>query len=469
MRTKYFCVFFFNLLLWRAGAQNEVNTSLNALLQEARDKDVFSGNVLIVRDGQTFFQKSTGMADFATALPNTPDTRFSIGSITKVFTRILVLQLVAEGKLGLDDTLGKHLSGFSPEVAGRITLRHLLNHQSGLGQYYDLPDFSPEETEIRSATDFLPWIRQENLAFEPGARAEYSNSGYVTLAAIVEKTEGKNYAEVLKTRILDKIGMHETGFLFRMQQLPGKATGYLSNIPGPHQDNLGFSLLGGGDGGIYSTTGDLLRLSRSLVDDNLLLSDTNKLHLFNEPLFPKQYTSWQEFRREGRYAVAGGGPGINAVLSLNNEQNRVVIVLSNYDEGSAEAIFQRIGAVLNGKTPEPLQPSASRFIYQLLKTKGPAYFTENVDRDLRDNGYELEDDMVLFFTGQALLSEGKADESIALYRYYTDRFPKIVVAWNDLGDAYLLKNDRENAKKCFSKALELRPGNARAKENLDKL
>lgn len=459
------------LILWVApsSAQNDLTGRLDALLNEAVAKDVFSGNVLIVRNGKLLYQKSVGMADREQALPNTAETQFSIGSITKLFTKILVLQLVAEGKIKLDDRLEKHLSGFRQEVAGKVTVAHLLLHQSGLGQYYDLPDFNPGAADMTSATGFLPWIRQEQILFEPGTQTEYSNSGYIALAAIVETVEGKNYAEVLKTRILDKLGMKSTGFLYRLKKLPGKAVGYLSNQPGPLRDNLDFPLLGGGDGGIYSTSGDLLKLDQSLANDNRLLSDADKLRLFNDPLFPRQYTTWEEFRKEGRFAVAGGGPGISAVYGRNFQQNRTVIILSNYDEGSAEMLFQRAGAILNDQTPEPLQPSPSKFIYSLLTEKGAAYFTENIERELESGGYSLDDDMVLLFAGQAILAEGKADEAIALYMFYTRKFPRIVVAWNDLGDAYLLKNDKENAKKCFQKALEIRPGNRRAKDALEKI
>jgi CubicO group peptidase (beta-lactamase class C family) len=469
MKSKIFRVFLLTLWALQSSAQPDFGSRLDALMDEAVAKDVFSGNVLVFKDGQVLYRKSVGMADYEKALPNTEATQFGIGSITKFFTKILVLQLAAEGKISLDDKLGLHLSGFRPEVADRVTLSHLLRHESGLGQYYESPDFNPDAVEVKSATDFLPWIRQEALLFAPGTQAEYSNSGYVVLAAIIEKVEGKNYADVLKTRILDKLGMTSTGFLFRIKNVPGKATGYLSNQPGQRQDNLGFPLLGGGDGGMYSTLGDLLKLDQSLTGDNRLLSDPDKLRLFNDPLFPRQFESWDVLKKESRFAIAGGAPGVSAVYGHNFAQNRTVIVLSNYDEGSAEMLFQRIGAILNNEAPAPLQPSASKFIFSLLKEKGADYFTQNIERELDAHHYPLDDDMVLFFAGQALLAEQKADEAIALYQFYTRKFPRIVVAWNDLGDAYLLKNERENAKKCFQKALEIRPGNPRARENLDKL
>ncbi len=469
MQTKHILLFLFAFSLVHLSAQNDAAARLSVLLDEAVAKDVFSGNVLVFKDNKPVFQKSVGMADYENNVPNTAETKFSLGSVTKLFTKIMVLQLAAEGKIGLDDKLGKHLPGFRPEVADRVTVAHLFHHQSGLGQYYEVPGFNPDEATVASATDFLPWIRQEELLFEPGTQAEYSNSGFITLAAIIEKVEGKNYAEALKMRVLDKLGMNATGFSYRTKKLPGKAVGYLSNAPGPRQDNLGFPLLGGGDGGIYSTVADLLKLDQSLADDNRLLSDADKLRLFNDPLFPKQYVSWQEFRKEGRFAVAGGGPGVSAVYGFNRTQNRSVIILSNYDEPSAEMLFERIGAILNGQPVEPLQPSPSKFIYNLLSEKGAAHFTANIEQALRENGYTLDDDMVLLFAGQAILAEKKADEAIALYQFYTQKFPRIIVAWNDLGDAYLLKKDTENAKKCFQKALELRPGNERAKRNLEKL
>lgn len=469
MKTGIVQAIFWVALAVGVNAQGDVNTRLDALMREAFEKDVFSGHVAVFQNGQPVFEKSIGMADYEKQVPNTPETRFAIGSITKLFTKILILQLVAENRISLDDNLGKYLDGFRPEAAGKVTVAHLLDHRSGFGHYYDLPEFAPEAQKVESASDFLPWIRLESLQFEPGARAEYSNSGYVLLASIVEKVEGKNYAEVLKKRIFDILGMHATGFQYRVADAPGKATGYLSNMPGPRHSNLDFPLLGGGDGGVYSTAGDLKKLDQSLSSDNRLLADEWKLRLLNKPMFPRQYPSWEELKKEGYFAIAGGGPGVSAVYAHNFAKNRSVVILSNYDDGTAEMIFLRIGAILNDQQPAPLRISASKFIYSLLKEKGAIYFTENIENELAANGYPLDDDMVLLFAGQALIAEKETEKAIALYEFYTRKFPRIVVAWNDLGDAWLLKGEPENAKRCFRKALELRPGNVRAKESLEKI
>jgi len=98
----------------------------------------------------------------------------------------------------------------------------------------------------------------------------------------------------------------------------------------------------------------------------------------------KQYSSWAEFLETGRFAVAGGAPGVSAILGINQEKKRSLIVLSNYDEGSAEAVFQRVSAILNKQTPEPLQPSPAIFLYDLMRSKGAVYFSANVSRELQE-------------------------------------------------------------------------------------
>ena len=280
---------------------------IDSLLDQAEAMGVFTGNVAITHEGALVYARSIGLADREARTPNEADTRFALGSITKLYTRILVLQLVSEGRIDPNATVGRYLDGFATAVAEHVTIQELLDHSSGLGQYYEAPGFEP--SDVKSATDFLPWIRAEELRFEPGSRSEYSNSGYVVLAAIVEKVEGANYAQVLRRRIVEPLGLRSTDMMFVQGRAPKNAIGYLTSSPGPLEDNLGMHLLGGGDGGIYSTAADLLALDRSLASDTRLLPDSMKLRLINEPLLPKRYASWAEFRASGGWAIAGGAPG----------------------------------------------------------------------------------------------------------------------------------------------------------------
>ncbi|MEP7317311.1 MAG: serine hydrolase [Panacibacter sp.] len=446
-----------------------INEKFDALLKEAYSKQVFSGNVLVAKNGNIIYQKSIGNADYNKNISNDADTKFQIGSISKFFTKTIILQLQEEGKVDPSDKLGKYLFGFSNTVASKVGIQQLMDHTSGLGDYTEEQDFMQVKDQIKIIIDILPLIQKQTLEFTPGSKTLYSNSGYVVLAAIIEKITGKSYGEVLQQRIFEKIGMHQSGFNVFVKAETGKANGYLSNQLGTKQDNLSMHVVGGGDGGIFTSTGDLWKFVQSLLNDNKLLSDSSKLRLVNTPLFPVHYTAWHEFKEKGKMAIAGGAPGISALLAINMEKQYCFVVLSNYDERTAEDVGQCISAVLNDKEPAPFHLPPSRFIYELIKNKGASYFVDHYKTELSDAGIALDNDMILLFAGEQFLQEKDAEHAIALYKVYTKEFPDIVVAWNDMGDAYLLTGDKPNARKCFEQALKIRPANQRAKEALQQI
>ena len=456
------------LLPFLGKTQTETVLKIDALMSEAVAKDLFSGNVLITENGKTVYEKPFGKADIAKNVANTLETRFQIASLTKLPAKILVLQLIEEKKLSLDAPLSNFLEGFAENVGKNVTIAHLLNHQSGFGQYNERDDFMENRRNVHVISDLLPFIRQEKLLFEPGSRSEYSNSGYVVLAAIIEKITGKSYGENLKTRIFQRLDMNDSDFSVVKSAAPKLAVGYVTRQVGAKRSNENLDMVAGGDGGIFMTVKDFSKLDESIFTDNKLLSDDSKAQLFKLPL-SNSTSSWADFQAKARFAIGGGAPGISTIYSKDASKRRSIIVFSNYDEGSSEEIARRLSAILNGDTPQSLRVPLGRFLYDMLTTKGAAYFSENATSDLEKAAYKLDDDMILLFVGQQLLEEKRADEAIALYQMYTTEFPRIVVAWNDFGDAFLLKNNKTEAKKCFERALKLRPANRRAKEMLQKL
>ncbi len=462
-------IMLFPALVWSQTTNYANNDIYESILKEAYSKDVFSGSVLISKNGNVIFQESIGEADYESNIPNSADTKFMLGSITKFFTKTLIHQLAEENKINMSNNIGKYLSGFSSEISDNVTIQQLIDHTSGFGDYIRESLDPRQISNMKDISEILPMIRQEQLQFAPGTNVRYSNSGYVLLANIVQKVEGKKYPEILMERIFDKLGMNNTGFNVINKDIPGKAKGYLSNQLGPKESNTEMNIIGGGDGGIYSTTGDMLLFANSLLSDNKLLSNDSKLKLFNSPLFPEQFSSWDDFLKRGKFAIAGGGPGISAVLGINMEKNYIIIILSNYDDRTAEGVYRRFSAVLNDKPVDSFNPPPSRTIYNIIKEKGGDNFVNNYKAELSAAGIELDDDMILFFAGQEFLKEKNADDAIALYKVYTNEFPNIVVAWNDMGDAYLLKNEKNKAKMCYEQALKIRPGNQRAKDALQLL
>lgn len=433
------------------------------LMSEAVEKDLFSGNVLVVQDGKILYQKAVGKADFEKNEATTADTRYEIASLTKLLTKITVLQLVEQKKIALNDPLNKYLDGFSAK-GDKITVQHLLDHQAGFGQYYEVEGFEAESNSIKTIADFLPFIRREKLKFEVGTGSEYSNSGYVLLAAIVEKATGKKFDTVLKSQIFDPLSMSTAAFSVTKGKATNLATGYLTRELGDKKPNAERRFPSGGDGGAIMTASDFFKLDQSIFSDNKLLSDASKRMLFRQP--NGKTDTWQPDKLQ--FAIGGGAPGISTVYGKLGDKKLSFIIFSNYDEGSADALLNGFLDIVRGKTPSIKAP-LSQFLYQTAKNKGAAYFTENIAADLEKNGYELDDDMMLLFAGQALMKEKRTDEAIALYQFYTKKFPNIIVAWNELGEAYLLKNQKAEAKQCFEKVLEMRPQNPRAKKHLEAL
>ena len=466
---RYACAFAILILIHTVSVKAQqpvaaIGTRVDSLVEKALSLQLFSGNVLVANNGKVVYDKCFGKADYENNTPNTVNTQFQIGSITKDFTKVMILQLVEQSKLRLTDTLGALLPGFPARLNG-INVLQLLMHKSGLGSYTDGPPFGEDADEvarIKTITDILPYIKREPLNFKPGTQPLYSNSGFVLLAAIVEKVTGKSYYLALKEQILDKVVMVQTGFNAYVKPEPGKATGYLSNSLGPLQSNTEMHIIGGGDGGIYSTTHDVLAFVNSMLHDNKLLTDDSKQIAFTNPFSKAPGNALAEFAKTGKIALAGGAPGLSALWSANMETQNVVIVLSNFDEGTAEALGIRISAILNNKPVPPLHLPPAKYLYQVINTKGSKYFEENYKTEMQNSAMDPDNDMVLLDVGQQLLSKNEFDKAIALYKVYTTLFPRIVIAWNDLGDAYVKNSNKADAKKCYQQALIVRPGNPRA-------
>jgi tetratricopeptide (TPR) repeat protein len=194
--------------------------------------------------------------------------------------------------------------------------------------------------------------------------------------------------------------------------------------------------------------------------------------MIKQPGMSRTYATWTEFIEKGGTGFAGGAPGLNAVVIMMPAKKYHFILLSNYDEGTAEQVATRFTAILNNKNPEPFGTKPSEIptvLYDFIKKNGQTGFHDFYISTFKKSGIPLDNDMILLHAGQRFLEEKNADGAIALYSVYTQDFPQIIVAKNDLADAYLLKGDKENAIKWYKKALELRPNNPRAKEALKRL
>lgn len=229
----------------------------------------FTGAIRVETGDECLFEGAFGMADRAHGIPNTPQTRFGMASGSKTFTALAVLSLVADGVMTLDDPVRRWLGDDLPQLDDAVTLRQLLSHTSGVGEYLDddaegdvylLPGSMHTYT---SPEDFVGLLDVPMLA-APGSRFEYNNGGFVILGLAAQRASGVRYQELVRERVLRPAGLEHTDFL-RSDELPGSAAlGYL------YADSLRTNVFhlpieGSGDGGAYTTVGDARRFWLALA------------------------------------------------------------------------------------------------------------------------------------------------------------------------------------------------------------
>jgi D-alanyl-D-alanine carboxypeptidase len=330
-----------NLVLHRMTQADAVAALADHAKQRAH-ADEFAGALLVAHHGKVLLQDAWGQADRKARTANTPATRFRIGSMNKMFTAVATLQLVEAGKLALDDAIGKHLPDYpNKQVAGKVTVRHLLTHTGGTGDIFG-PQFDQHRLQLRKHRDYLKLYGRRGLTQEPGSRFEYSNYGFVLLGALIEHVTGGSYDDYVDQHVFRPAGMRSTGALPEAVEVPDRAVGYLRPSPGsdwvPNTDTLPWR--GTAAGGGYSTVGDLLGFAQAL-DSRRLLSEAT----LAEATRPHQQDYGYGFgvQGEGRlrsYGHGGGAPGMNGELRIFPQLGYVVVGLSNLDPPAASELVE---------------------------------------------------------------------------------------------------------------------------------
>ena len=177
------------------------------------EADVFSGVVLVAKQGRAIFERAYGMARKGPDVPNTVDTRFQLGSVSKMFTAVAIAQLVERGALSFKDPIAKVLPTYPDRAsAQRITVSQLLTHSSGLPDYFQSPRYSDAQGTLVTPADYWPMFAGQPLRFEPGVKWEYSSSNYVVLGAIIEHVAQRPFREYIEDQVFRRAGMSATTY-----------------------------------------------------------------------------------------------------------------------------------------------------------------------------------------------------------------------------------------------------------------
>ena len=446
-----------------------VESKIDNFLKWYTDKDLFSGVVLYAEGGKITYNKAFGFANHEDSIVNTIETKFNIGSLNKDFTNVIILQLLAEDSLKLDDPIGKYVSGFDKKILEWITIRHLIRHEGGFGDYGMHPDYQKDHKKYKTIDDILNLVISEPLLFKPGTDLYYSNSGFIILGKIIENITNKPYADVLQHRIFDPLDMKNT-YYSNLDTLTNKATGYMKSATGKLINSIQFEDYANPAGGCYSTTDDLFKFYNTLENTDLLLTDPYKKIMYVNAN-PDIKLTWEKIITDETIfnAKAGGLEGFNAMVIEWMVKGEIAIVLSNYDEPIAENVGKGIFSIMRNLEPEKPKTPVRQYVYNILQQFGYEYISVHYDSLMKSQNYQYEDPWLLNQVGYDLLHEKLFEEAIHIFRLNVKRYPKLANPYDSLGEAYMMAGENELAIENYVKSLELDPKNQNAVKMITKL
>ncbi len=334
-------------------SESELVAALKKRLDEVVTVDLFSGAVIVAKDGKPVFAQAYGLADREKKTPNSLKTRFRIGSMNKMFTAVATLQLVQNGKLDLKAPFGKYLADYpNKDLASKVTIEQMLSHTGGTGDIFG-PDFEKNRLELKTLQDYVKLYGNRGPEFEAGSKWKYSNYGFLLLGVIVEKVSGQSYYDYVRNHVFKPAGMTGTASEPEDQVVTDRSVGYWrpdgTNWK-PNNDTLPYR--GTSAGGGYSTVEDLLKFAIALQGNKLLNAQHTEMLTTGKvesPFGGKYAFGFIDATVNGTrcFGHGGGAPGMNGELKICPGPGYVVAVLSNLDPPAA----QRVADFITNRLP----------------------------------------------------------------------------------------------------------------------
>lgn len=445
-------------------------------LTQAHANGQFNGNALILKDGKIEFQGSFGIGNIDPVDPLNLNSIFRLGSVSKQFTAMGIMKLKENGKLTYD----QDVRDFIPELpyAG-ITIRHLLNHVSGLPNYTRLMmknwktdlKFDDPERFISGNNDIIKMLAEKKPAinFKPLEKWEYSNTGYVLLASIVAQTSGMPFEKYLQEQIFEPAKMSNTVVYNYISgsdsQMPNRVYGFSVGLNGTDLISSDSHYLNPaqGDGGIYSTLDDLLKWDRILYD-NMFISEETKEEAFTPAILNNGDTTSYGFgwfidkSSTGKKVVRHGGRwvGFRAYIYREIEENNCIIILTNNSSRYLRSVVEPLKNILHNQAYEFPKLAISETIGEVVMNKGANAAIEQYKK-LKSNKpdeYDFAENQ-LNRLGYQLMQLDRVHEAIEIFRLNKEEFPQSANTYDSFGDALLASGDTTQSIINFKKALAM--------------
>ncbi|MFF2448835.1 serine hydrolase domain-containing protein [Neobacillus sp. NPDC058068] len=325
---------------------------LNEYMNSLAAHNYFNGAVLVGYKGEVLLKKGYGFSSFQYDIPNMPSTKFRIGSLTKAFTAMVILKLYSKGALDLDDSIDAILPDYPN--GSLITVRHLLNHSSGIANFTSTPDYWTSTMRLPvNLQEAIDAFKILPLEFDPGTDMNYSNSGYLLLTAIIEKVSGMTFADFLQKEIFDKLGLANTGVDNGRTIIKSLAQGHTVWEKVIHTEHIDMSFPLGAYG-IFSTVEDLYRWCQALISNSLIDKE-----LQNQMFTSINGYGFGWFIEDGAQKEVSHFGDINGFVNhlvMYPEDELVVIVLSNINITPVTQISSDLINIVFGKKVEGTQP-----------------------------------------------------------------------------------------------------------------
>lgn len=448
---------------------------IDALLNRYHELRQFNGSVLVAENGEVIYKKGFGDANMQWDIPNTPETRFRIGSVTKQFTAILILQLMEEGRLELDDPISKHLPDYPKPQGDQVTIHHLLNHTSGIPSYTGFAEFGDEMMRNPyTPAELVATFSSRDLEFEPGSSYRYNNSGYFLLGHIIETITGKPYAEVLQERILTPVGLTDTGYDNFADVIERAASGYARRPDGYRNADYLDTSLPYAAGMMYATVEDLFKWDQALYTDALFENAETKELMFTPGLSNYGY-GWvitDVPMGEDTVKVIGHGGGINGFSTAFMrmvDDGHLVTVMDN-TQGNADAIARNLMRILYDAPVQPPKAGIADALRPIIDEQGVEAGIAHYHtwKENEADTYDFSENQ-LNNLGYQYLGQGDTETAIALFKLNTEMYPNGFNTFDSLGEAYMVAGDERLAIANYQKSLEMNPANTNAVEMLKKM
>ena len=439
--------------------------SIDKLISLYSENAGFNGSVLIAHEGEIIYEKGFGFANMEWNLPNQKDTKFRIASVTKPFTALLIMQLVAENKIDLQKPITTYLKDYPKENGDQITIHQLLTHSSGLNR-----DVETEQKLFYNPKELVDLFVNEPLQFTPGKRFDYSNAGYILLGYIIETVTGKSYKEVLEEKIFKPLNMKNSGYYRHRLLLENRSSGYNNNFIDYKNANYRDFSTAYSAGSIYSTVEDMFLFDQALYTNALLPQKYLDLS-FTKHIEDAKHGGFYGYGWEAiekpvgntnekieTISHSGSLPGYCAIFTRIPSSKSTIILLNNTGRAYLNAITTAVTGIIYNKPYDLPKKSVAKSLFDIIDKEESNAAIQFYNKVKDDSNYYLNENE-MNMVSYKLLQENKAELAVDVLQLAITSFPDAFNLYDSYGEVLLTLGKKEKSIENYKKSVELNPTN----------